>query len=198
MTPTRDLRRICVFCASSFGARPEFLDATHALADTLVDRGITLVYGGAAVGLMGALADAALARGGEVIGILPQVLVDREIAHQGLSELHIVDSMAERKLLMATLSDGFVSLPGGLGTLEELFEMVVHSQLHLHDKPSGLLNVAGFYDHLVAFLHHAVTEEVLKPANLDLLLVDTDAGGLLDRMAAFTPSSTHKWIDPPQ
>lgn len=198
MTPTRDLRRICVFCASSFGARPEFLDATHALADTLVDRGITLVYGGAAVGLMGALADAALARGGEVIGILPQVLVDREIAHQGLSELHIVDSMAERKLLMATLSDGFVSLPGGLGTLEELFEMVVHSQLHLHDKPSGLLNVDGFYDHLVAFLHHAVTEEVLKPANLDLLLVDTDAGALLDRMAAFTPSSTHKWIDPPQ
>ncbi len=198
MAPSRDLRRICVFCASSFGARPDYLEATQALADTLVDRGIAVVYGGAAVGLMSAIADAALARGGEVIGIVPRFLVDREIAHEGLSELHVVESMAERKALMASLSDGFVSLPGGLGTLEEMFEMVVHSQLHLHDKPSGLLNTAGYYDHLVAFLHHAAAERLLKPANLDLLLVDPDPGNLLDAMAAFVASPTDKWIDPPR
>jgi uncharacterized protein (TIGR00730 family) len=197
MGPPRDLRRICVFCASSFGARADYLDAAHALAETLVDQGIALVYGGAAVGLMSAVADATLTRGGEVIGIVPRFLVDREIAHEGLSELHIVESMAERKAVRAALSDGFVSLPGGLGTLEELFEMVVYSQLHLHDKPSGLLNVAGYYDHLQAFLQHAVAEQLIKPANLDLLLVDDHPGRLLDRMAVFSPTPTDKWIDPP-
>lgn len=191
----RELRRLCVFCGSSFGDRPAYLTDAHATAELLVAEGITIVYGGASVGLMGALADRALELGGEVIGVLPRFLVDIEINHRGLSELHVTESMAERKALMADLSDGFLALPGGLGTLEELFEMAVRSQLHLHDKPCGLLNTEGYFDHLQAFVHHAADEQLLKRANLDLLIFDNDPAELLDRMRAHEAEPTDKWID---
>jgi uncharacterized protein (TIGR00730 family) len=191
--PTRDLRRICVFCGSSMGARPEFAAAARELARAFVADGITLVYGGATAGLMGVLADETLAGGGEVIGIVPRFIADH-VGHTGLTELHVTESMAARKALMTELSDGFISLPGGLGTLEELFEMVVGAQLHLHDKPSGVLNVAGYYDHLEAWLAHARDQQLVKPENVELLLFDPDPRALIDRMRHFTVPSVEKWI----
>src|SRR3546814_750650 len=150
--------RLCVFCGSSDGARPAYRDAAHALGKALADAGIGLVYGGAAVGLMGAVADGALARGGEVMGVLPRSLADRELAHPGLTQLHVVGSMHERKAMMAKLSDGFIALPGGLGTFEELFEIWTWAQLGYHRKPVALLNVDGYYDGLLSFLDHPVRE----------------------------------------
>jgi uncharacterized protein (TIGR00730 family) len=171
------VKAVCVYCGSSFGTDPAYLAATQTLARTFVRQGIRVVYGGAAAGLMGALADATLEAGGEVVGVIPQQLVDREIAHRGLTELHVVSTMHERKALMAQLSDGFVALPGGIGTLEELIEIFTWSQLGLHSKPLGVLNVNGYYDRLGAFLDHAV-EQGFQPAQQRAKLVmaaDPDA-----------------------
>jgi uncharacterized protein (TIGR00730 family) len=173
------VKAVCVYCGSSFGTDPAYLEATQTLARTFVQQGIRVIYGGAANGLMGALADATLEAGGEVVGVIPQQLVDREIAHQGLTELHVVATMHERKALMAQLSDAFVALPGGIGTLEELIEVFTWSQLGLHTKPLGVLNVNGYYDGLAAFLDHAV-EQGFQPAQQRAKLVmATDPDALL-------------------
>jgi uncharacterized protein (TIGR00730 family) len=156
-----------------------YLDAATAMARTFAERGLRIVYGGAQVGVMGAVADAALAAGGEVVGVIPQLLVDREVAHQGLTELHVVGTMHERKALMAELSDAFVALPGGIGTLEELIEVYTWSYLGIHAKPLALLNTAGFYDRLSAFLDHAMNEGFLRPEHRSRLLVAPDTEALL-------------------
>ncbi len=161
----------------------------------LAQRGIELVYGGAGIGLMGAVADGALSHGGHVIGVIPKALTRREVVHHGLPDLRVVGSMHERKSLMAELSDGFVALPGGIGTLEELFEIWTWSQLGLHTKPCGLLDVDGFYAGLAAFMDHVVTEGFLKPVHRAALIVDREPVPLLERMAAYRPDGTTKWID---
>lgn len=177
--------RICVFCGSAPGATPVYREAADELAVSLVDREIELVYGGASVGTMGALADAVLRAGGRVIGVMPQHLVDREVAHHGLTELRVVRSMHERKALMAELSDGFISLPGGLGTLDEMFECLTWTQLGLQSKPIGLLNVRNFYGKLLEFLDHAVVEGFIRRAHRELLLAASSPGALLDAFARF-------------
>jgi uncharacterized protein (TIGR00730 family) len=190
------LTRICVFAGSSPGARPEYLATARELGRALAERRIAVVYGGGGVGLMGALADAALAAGGEVIGVIPESLVAREVAHRGLADLRIVSSMHERKALMADLSDAFVALPGGWGTLEEFFEVLTWAQLGLHSKPCGLLNVGGYFDGLLAFLNHAVDERFVRAENGRLVIVATSVEQMLlelDRYEA--PPSTGKWID---
>ena len=174
--------RICVFCGSSAGRLPEYRAATVALGALFVREGIGLVYGGAQVGLMGVLADTVLALGGEVVGVMPEALASRELAHKGLSELRIVASMHERKAQMAELSDAFIALPGGIGTLEELFEVWTWGQLGLHQKPCALLNVAGFYDKLTSFLDFVNDEGFLRKSVRDGLLVDSDAERLLSRI----------------
>jgi uncharacterized protein (TIGR00730 family) len=189
------MRSVCVYCGSSAGASPAYAAAAAELGRELAGRGIGLVYGGGNVGLMGAVADAALAAGGAVVGVIPEALVAREVAHGGLTELHVVASMHDRKALMAELADAFVALPGGLGTLEELFEILTWAQLGLHRKPSGLVNVAGYYDGLVSFLAHAVDERLLRPEHAELLLVDERPAPLLDRLATATPPVLPKWID---
>ena len=179
------LRRVCVFCGSKHGARPQYAEAARAMAAALVAAGVDLVYGGGRVGLMGVVADAVLEAGGEVIGVIPDHMSDREIAHYGLTDLRVVGSMHERKALMYQLSDGFVALPGGLGTLEELFEITTWSQLGLHAKPTGLLDVEGFYGPLVAFLDRLVTEGFVSERHRRLLRVAADPATLLARLAAF-------------
>ena len=161
----------------------------------LAQRGIGLVYGGGNVGLMGALADAALAAGGQVIGVIPEALLAKEVGHRGLPDLRVVKSMHERKALMAELSDGFIALPGGFGTFEEFFEVLTWSQLSFHAKPCALLNVAGFFTPLLQMVDHAVAEGFIRPAHRELVLVDDSVEGLLERMARFTPPTVHKWID---
>jgi len=177
------LQRVCVFCGSSPGRSPGHLQAATAFGRALAARGLGLVYGGAAVGLMGALADGVLAAGGEAIGVIPQGLLEREVGHRGLSELHVVDSMHTRKRTMAELSDAFVALPGGLGTLEELFEVLTWAQLGIHDKPCGLLDVAGFYAPLLAVLDHMEREQFIRREHRALLIVETSIDALLDRLA---------------
>ena len=190
------IRRLCVFCGSSPGGDPAYAACARELGELLTRRGIGLVYGGARAGLMGTLADAVLEAGGEVTGVIPKALLEREIAHLGLTDLRTVDSMHERKALMADLSDGFLALPGGLGTFEELFEIVTWAQLGMHRKACGLLNVRGFYDGLAAFLDHAVAERFLRPEHRDLLLVETTAGAMLERLLSFEPPpGVAKWID---
>lgn len=179
-----DLLRVCVFCGSAPGARPSYEAAARALGTELARRGVGLVYGGAAVGLMGSVADAALAAGGEVVGVIPGALVDREIAHAGLTELRVVGSMHERKALMAELSDAFVALPGGMGTLEELFEVFTWRQLGLHAKPIALLDVEGYWAGLVAFLEHAEAEGFLRAGTGEGLLLEDGVAAVLDRLAA--------------
>jgi uncharacterized protein (TIGR00730 family) len=174
--------RVCVYAGSSPGARPQYADAARALARVLCARRRAIVFGGGRVGLMGALADEALARGGEVIGVIPRYLVEREVAHRSLTELHVVATMHERKAMMAELADAFVALPGGIGTLEELVEMLTWAQLGLHAKPIGIVNVDGYYDNLLAFLAHAVGEGFLTPANRELLTVRSDPEALLDEL----------------
>ena len=186
--------RICVFCGSSPGRSPAYTEAAVELGQTLVARGLGLVYGGASVGLMGKLADTVLEAGGEVIGVIPDSLLRYEVTHEGLPDLRVVGSMAERKTLMAELSDGFISLPGGTGTLDEMFEMLTWSQLGDHDKPSGLLDVEGFYSHLIAFLDHAVEERFLRPEHRAMLIVDTSANALLDRFESYAAPKLEKWI----
>jgi uncharacterized protein (TIGR00730 family) len=189
------MRAVCVFCGSSPGGRPEYRDAAEALARLLTGQGIHIVYGGARVGSMGALADAALAAGGEVTGVIPAHLAGVEIAHAGLTSLHVVSSMHERKALMAQLSDAFIALPGGLGTLEEFAEITTWAQLGLHAKPTGLLNVAGYFDHLLRFLDHAVTERFVKAEHRDMILADADAAKLLAAMERWQPPPGRKWLD---
>ena len=189
------MRRVCVYAGSNPGSDPAYADAAQALAQLLAERGIGLVYGGGKVGLMGVLADTALAAGGEVIGVMPQALVDREIGHRGLTELRIVGSMHDRKALMADLSDAFVAVPGGIGTLEELIEVYTWSQLGIHEKPCGVLNVRGYYDALATFLDHAVEEGFLRPQHRAVLSVEADAAELLERFAAYEPPTVRKWLE---
>jgi uncharacterized protein (TIGR00730 family) len=188
--------RVCVFCGSNSGGRPDYADAAVALADAVVAAGAGLVYGGAAVGLMGVVADRALAAGADVIGVIPEHLVGREIAHGGLTDLLVVETMTERKALMADLADCFVALPGGFGTLDELFEVLTWSQLGLHAKPTGLLDVDGFWSQLDGFLDHAVAEGFLRPAHRRMLLRDDDPARLLARLDQWEPPAVTKWIDP--
>lgn len=187
--------RICVYAGSNPGHDPAHRVAAEGLGRILAERGTGLVFGGGRTGLMGALADGCLAAGGEVIGVIPSFLVDKEVGHGGVTELRIVGSMHERKMLMAELSDGFVALPGGIGTLEEMFEMWTWSQLGQHRKPCGLLNVKGFYDALIAFLDGVVDEGFLSPEHRRTLLVDDDAVELLDAFAAYEPPRGGKWLE---
>jgi len=188
------LGRVCVFCGSSTGVFPVYREEAERLADAMLARKIDLVYGGGCVGLMGILADAVLRGGGHVIGVIPDALVAREVAHLGLPDLRVVRSMHERKAVMASLADAFIALPGGFGTLEELFEALTWTQLGLHAKRCGLLNVGGFYDPLLALLDQAVASGFLKPANRDLLDTATEPGVLLDALTVPLPPSEGKWI----
>ena len=191
------MKSVCVFSGSNRGARPSYTTAASELGRVVAERGMRIVYGGASVGLMGEVADAALAADGEVVGVIPQHLVDREVAHEGLTELRITASMHERKALMAELSDGFVALPGGLGTLEELAEVLTWSQLGLHRKPCGLLDVDGFYEPLLTFLDHTVTERFVSVEHRAIVQAATTPGDLLDRLASWRPpdGETEKWWD---
>ena len=186
---------ICIFCGSSPGHDPQYVEAARNLGRLLASRKIGLVYGGAKVGVMGALADAALDAGGNVIGIIPQSLVDFEVAHDGLTDLRIVSSMHERKALMADLSDAFIALPGGIGTLEETFEMLTWSQLGFHPKPVALLDIGGFFTKLTDFLDHVVAEGFLRPQHREILLCDNDAETLLAQIDAWEAPVREKWID---
>ncbi|MDQ0440232.1 uncharacterized protein (TIGR00730 family) [Kaistia dalseonensis] len=186
--------RVCVFCGSSEGFRPEYRQTAIALGRAIALRGDELVYGGSKVGLMGAVADAVLAAGGKAIGVIPTALRDKEIAHQGLTELHIVGSMHERKAMMADLSGGFVALPGGIGTLEELFEIWTWAQLGYHEKPVGVLNVSGFYGKLLAFLDDQSAEGFVRREHRDMLIVEEDPVRLLERYAHYDPPKIAKWI----
>ena len=189
------MKAVCLYLGSSPGARPEYEWVVRQLATVIANRGMTLVYGGGNVGLMGIAANAALEVGGRVIGVIPADIADKEVGHQGLTELQVVDSMHERKMRMARLADGIIALPGGLGTLEELFEMLTWSQLGFHRMPIGLVNVAGYFDLLLAFLDHMVEERFVKQAHRDLLLTDSDPETLLDRMIAYEPPVVDKWLD---
>jgi uncharacterized protein (TIGR00730 family) len=188
------LKRVCVFCGSSTGNRPEYRDAAVRLAQELTRRNIGLVYGGGCVGLMGVIADAVLAAGGHVIGVIPHALVAREVGHKTLPDLRIVNSMHERKAMMAELSDAFVAMPGGFGTFEEFCEVVTWTQLGLHRKRCGLLNVLGFYDPLLALFDRAVGDEFVKASNRDLVVADDDPAALLDRLATPLEALEPKWI----
>ncbi len=176
---------LCVFCGSNTGAKPAYTEAAQTLGRLLAGREITLVYGGGKVGLMGTVADAALQAGGKVTGVIPQSLVEKEVEHIGLTELHVVGSMHERKALMADLSDGFIALAGGMGTLDELFEILTWAQLGFHAKPIGLVNTLGYYDHLLAFLQNALAEGFVRDAHLQTLLVEREAERLFQRMYDF-------------
>jgi hypothetical protein len=181
-----------VFCGSSAGARPEYAEAAGTVGRLLAENGLTLVYGGASVGLMGTLADAALGAGGKVIGIMPESLADRELSHPGLTELQIVPTMHDRKAAMADLSDGFLALPGGLGTLEELFEIWTWGHLGYHEKPCGLLNIADYYTSLLKFVDDMVVEKFVRETQRGMLIVDRDPGTLLRAMADFRPPETRR------
>jgi len=189
------MKSVCVFCGSSPGARPSYRAGAERLARAIAARGLDLVYGGASVGLMGALADAALAAGGRVVGVLPRALDRKEIAHAGLSELRVVDSMHERKAQMAERSDAFVALPGGIGTLEEWFEVLTWSQLGFHAKPCGLLDVDGYFAPLLALLDRAVHERFVTPEHRAMIVVEGDAERLLDALERWRAPAAEKWLD---
>lgn len=178
------MNSLCVYCGSSIGARPAYANAARVLARELVERKIRLVYGGGNIGLMGVIADEVMRLGGEVIGVIPRGLMEREVGHSGLTALHVVNDMHERKALMAQHSDGFIAMPGGIGTLEELFEIFTWAQLGLHAKPIGLMNVEGFYDGLLTFLSKLVQEQFLKPHTAALITHDIDPAALLTRLGA--------------
>src|SRR5215210_2614862 len=190
-----EIRRLAVFCGSNSGARPEYIAAAHSLGILLCERGIGVVYGGSSVGLMAALADTMLANGGDIIGVIPRMLVEREVANSALSDLRIVESMHERKALMAELADGFMALPGGIGTLEEFFEIWTWAQLGMHDKPCGLLNVAGYFDGLLEFLDRAVTEKFVRDVHRRMVVVESNPAELLARFEAYNPPRVVKWIN---
>ncbi len=188
-------RRICIYCGSSPGRLPEYADAARALGRAMVQRGVGLVYGGAKVGLMGCIANAVLDAGGEAHGIIPKSLVDKELAHDRLTELHVVGSMHERKMMMADLSGGFIAMPGGIGTLEEIFEIWTWAQLGYHAKPYAFLNVAGYYDQLSAFLDHQASEGFVRKALRDDLIFDSDPDRILDAFERYQPVKVEKWVD---
>jgi uncharacterized protein (TIGR00730 family) len=189
MTPlSHEINNVCVFCGSLPGGRPEYLAAARELGSMLARNGIGIVYGGGHIGMMGALADAALAANGRVVGVIPEHLMRPEVAHQRLSELVVVDTMHTRKRLMAERSDAFIVLPGGYGTFEEMFEMVTWLQLKLHTKPVGILNVENYFDHVLQFLRHAAAEGFIRPAHFDLLIVESSAPLLLERLRRHTPT----------
>lgn len=187
------MQSICVYCGSSSGRRPAFKLAAQELAREMGQRGINLVYGGGSVGIMQEVADAMLKAGGQVVGVIPEALQAREVAHHNLTELVVVRDMHERKAEMSTRADAFIALPGGLGTLEELFEMLTWLQLGFHDKPCGILNVDGYFDALLTFLDHTVAEEFVKPEHRDMLITASTASELIDELAAFQPPTIDKW-----
>lgn len=189
------MKRVCVYCGSSPGDRPLYAEAARSLGRRLAERGLGLVYGGGHVGLMGIVADSVLAAGGEVIGVIPQRLVDAEVAHHGLTRLEVVTSMHERKARMAELADSFIALPGGFGTLDELFEILTWAQLGLHGKPCGLLDVDGYFAPLVAWADRAVNAGFVRSRHRELLMTDDDGDRLLDRLAAHEPIAVSKWVD---
>ena len=191
-----DLRRICVFCGSSPGTHPDYARVAREVGTRLAKESIGIVYGGARTGLMGELADAALSAGGHVIGIIPEHLQVREVAHTGLSELRVVRTMHERKAAMADLADGFIALPGGIGTLEEFFEVATWSQLGIHAKPTALLNVRGYYDLVERFLAHAVEEGFLRVEHRALIKIADDLPALLEILRSYRPPPAEKWLDP--
>jgi uncharacterized protein (TIGR00730 family) len=200
MTPAGPpMKRICVFCGSSTGLLPAYARSARLLAAELIDRKLGLVFGGGSVGLMGVLADAVLEAGGDVIGVIPEGLAARELAHRGLTDLRVVSSMHERKATMASLADGFIAMPGGLGTLEEMLEILTWAQLGIHRKPVGLLNVEGYYDGLLRFLRHAVREGFIRPDYFSLLLFGNTPAALLDLFAGWQPPATVRaWLAPSQ
>ena len=187
--------RIAIYCGSSRGLDPIYATMAAEIATYLAKQGIGIVYGGGNVGIMGVIADAALAAGGEVIGVIPESLLAKELGHGGVTELHVTRTMHERKQKMVDLSDAFIALPGGFGTLDELFETLTWLQLGFHGKPVGLLNVAGFFDHLLTFLDHMSTTGFLKPEHRSSLITETDPESLLQAIRAFQPYTCEKWID---
>jgi len=189
------VKSLCLFCGSSPGARPIYLETARAAGRLLAERGIRMIYGGGSVGLMGAAADGCLEAGGEVVGVITHQLQKLEVGHGTLSMMEVVNSMHERKARMAELADGFIALPGGIGTLEELFEAFTWAQLEIHTKPCGILNVDGYYDHMIAFLEHVVDERFLLKEHGQLLLDDKDFGSLVERMLAFEPVRLEKWVE---
>lgn len=191
----RAIHRICVFCGANPGTDRAFAEAARLVGSLLARNKIGLVYGGGQTGLMGIVAEAALRAGGQVIGVIPHNLETKELAHRGLTELRVVSSMHERKAMMAELSDGFIALPGGIGTLEEMFEIWTWGQLGLHHKPCGLLNVNAYYDPLWVFLKGMVEQKFLRPEHWEMMMVDTNPEGLLERFLAYTPPQTHKWLE---
>jgi len=191
------MKSICVYCGSSFGGDPAYREAAAETGRVLAGAGIRIIYGGGKVGLMGALAKAALAAGGEVIGVIPDKLRGLELDHPGLTDLFVVDSMHARKAMMAHMSDAFIALPGGYGTLEEIFEVTTWTQLNYHHKPVGLLNVAGYYDALLTFIAHAVGQGFVRPVHRNLMQADTDAEALLDKLARVEIPDLQRWIEKP-
>lgn len=190
------MNSVCIFCGSSEGARPAYVGAAREMGAEAARRGLTLVYGGGRVGLMGAVADAALEAGGEVVGVMPEALVSKEISHAGLTKLHVVNTIHERKMLMNDLSDGFVALPGGFGTLEEFLEVLSWAQLGIHAKPCALLDAGGFWEPLASLFDHAVAEGFVRPDHRSLVLTEGDPARLLDAMGRHSPPETKKWLDP--
>ncbi len=186
------MKKVCVFCGSSFGAGGEYRKAAVVLGDSLVERKLELVYGGARVGLMGEIASTVLKGNGYVTGVIPKQLQEKEVAHTELTDLRVTGSMHERKAMMAELSDGFIAMPGGLGTIEEIFEVLTWAQLGFHHKPCGFLNVAGYYDHLIKFLDHTVQEEFIHPGYRSMILVDDNPEALLDKMESYQPPKVDK------
>ena len=188
------MKSLCVYCGSSSGRIDAYAQAARVLAGAMVERGIRLVYGGASVGIMGAVADEVLRLGGQAVGVIPESLMRKELAHAGLTELHVTPSMHARKTLMAELADGFVALPGGIGTFEEIFEVWTWAQLGFHGKPCGLLNIAGYYDGLTAFLDHAASEQFVRADQRRMLVVEADPMALLDRFASYSQPALPKWV----
>jgi uncharacterized protein (TIGR00730 family) len=193
----RQLKSLCIYCGSSTGASDTYAQAARAMAKEMVDHDIALVYGGGSVGLMGIIADEVMKLGGNATGVIPKALMGKEVDHRGLTHLHVVKDMHERKAMMAQLADGFVAMPGGLGTLEELFEALTWSQLGFHDKPIGLLNVDGFYDGLIQFIGHMVTQRFLTEEHASLMMHAADAPTLLTHLQSFEPVHHTKWLDRP-
>jgi hypothetical protein len=194
--PSRRIQRLCVFCGSSSGGRAVYAEAAAELGRELAKSGVTLVFGGGRVGLMGIMADSVLAAGGQAIGVMPRALVEKEIAHTSLTKLHVVESMHQRKALMADLADAFLLLPGGYGSWEEFLEVVTWLQLGIHRKPCALLNVAGYYDALLSQTSRAVAEGFLRPAHKEMLIVEENPARLLARLGAARVPSETKWVDP--
>jgi uncharacterized protein (TIGR00730 family) len=189
------MKSICVYCGSGSGKSEAYILAARELGKNLASRDITLVYGGAKIGIMGAVADSVLENSGRVIGVIPKALVEKEVAHPSLTELHVTGSMHERKMKMSDLSEGFIALPGGIGTLEEISEIWTWAQLGFHKKPFGLLNIEGYFDHLIAFVDHAVNEQFVRPQYRNMLMVEKTIPVLLERIDTYTAPDVEKWID---